>query len=133
MRLTIDAELKTSSVTAQLVQLESTGYISAVMCEPREHRLDLCLTRRPGNLRACYHQHWTRERFEPVGQIFMVPAGESLNICGDGDASHISVLCFLRPDCLGKSTDGEPVWKDGELETSLDIKSQAVRELLLRL
>jgi AraC family transcriptional regulator len=133
MQLTIDAELKTSSATAQLVQLESAGPISAVMRERRDYRLDLCLTRRPRNLRACYHRHWNRGRFEPVGQIFMIPAGESLTVCGDGGMSHTSVLCLLQPECLGKWTDGKSFWRDGDLETSLDIRSQTIRDLLLRL
>jgi AraC family transcriptional regulator len=131
--LTIDAELKVPAATAQLVQLSASGPVNVVMLERRECWLDLCLTPRPRNLRACYHQRWYRDRFEPLGQIFMVPAGESLTVRGEGGSSQTSVLCLLQPEHLREWFDGKANWSDGQLRAGLDIQSRNVRDLLLRL
>ena len=129
----IDAELKVSAATAQLVHLPATGAVAAVMHERPEYWLDLCLTPRPRNLRACYHTHPRLNHFEPLGSLFLVPPGESIRITGDGGPAQTSILCLLQPERLREWFDGEPQWTDGQLRASLDIRDDNIRQLLLRL
>ncbi len=131
--LLVDAELQVPAATAQLVHLPPTGPANHVMQQRSDYWLDLCLTPRPRNTRACYHTHWDPKRFEPLGNLFVVPPGESIRVTGEGGPQQVSILCLLRPEGLREWFEGEPHWSDGQLKASLDIRDDNIRQLLLRL
>ena len=131
--LMVDAELKVAAATAQLIHLPPTGAVATVMHERPDYWLDLCLTPRPRNLRACYHTHSRLNRYQPLGSLFLVPPGESIRITGDGGPTQVSILCLLQPERLREWLDGDPRWTDGQLKASLDIRDDNIRQLLLRL
>ncbi len=131
----VDAELQVSAATAQLVhfQGEGQGPTDDVMHERETYWLDLCLTPRPRNARACYHGRWNPHHFERLGHIFLVPSGETMRILGEGGVSQASILCHLRPESMREWFEGDLQWTDQRLEASLDIRNVNIRSLLLRL
>jgi AraC family transcriptional regulator len=131
--LLIEAELQVPAATAQLVHFPPIGPATHIMRERSDYWVDLCLTPRPRNLRACYHTHWDRHRSEPLGSVFMVPPGESIRIAGEGGPEQTSILCLLQPERLREWFDDTPHWSDGQLKAILDIRDDNIRQLLLRL
>ncbi len=132
--LTIDTELQVSIATAQLAQFDTPpGPVVSTMTERDSVWLDLCLTPRPRDARACYHRHWSASRFERLGKVFMVPPGESIRVRNEGGPRQASVLCHLHPTALQAWFDGELPPTDRLLEASLDIRDGNVRHLMLRL
>lgn len=129
---TIDAEIHIPLATAQLVRFHLSEPSDGLMQPPQEHRLDLCLTPRPKNSRACYRNHWSPHRFERIGDVFLVPAGEALHTRGEC-GTQASVLCFLRPEPVQNWLDQDIEWTDRRLQASLDIASPHIRSLMLRL
>ncbi|HEX4376077.1 MAG TPA: AraC family transcriptional regulator [Steroidobacteraceae bacterium] len=132
-QLLIDAELQVPAATAQLVHLPPIGPSVHIMQQRSDYWLDLCLTPRPRNARACYHTHWDPMRSEPLGNLFVVPPGESIRVTNEGGAQQVSILCLLRAEVLREWFEGEPHWSDGQLKASLDIRDDNIRQLLLRL
>ena len=130
--ITIDAEIQAPVATAQLVHFRPTGPAQNIMHERETYWLDLCLTPRPLNARACYQNHWNPHRFERLGTVFAVPPGETLITVGEGGPSQASVLCHLVPDSISAWFDGALRWTNQHREAGLDIRHDAIQGLLDR-
>jgi AraC family transcriptional regulator len=131
--MTLDAQVRTPLATAQLVCFHVTGPADHVLRAQETYWLDLCLTPRPANARGCFSERWASHRFEPIGQVFLVPPRETLRTLSDGAPSQASVLCHLLPEPVSKWFDGELSWTEAKLEAGLDVQDANVRGLLLRL
>jgi AraC family transcriptional regulator len=131
--MTLDAEVRVPIATAQLARFHVNAPADNVMHDQDMYWLDLCLTPRPRNARACYRDHWGPHRFERIGNVFLVPPGQTMQARSDGGPTQASILCHLRPDALRQWFDGDLEWTGRRLEASLDIPDANVRGLLLRL
>ena len=76
--MTVEAELRVPVATLQLVQYLFVEPVVGDMREDEDWRLDLCLTPRPRNARACYPDRWASHRFERLGSVWLLPPGETL-------------------------------------------------------
>jgi AraC family transcriptional regulator len=131
--MTVDAEARVPVARVQLVQFHMRGPADNILRDEESCWLDLCLSPRPSNARACYLERWSPQRFERLGKVFLLPAGETLKARSDGDASQASLLCHLYPEPLQRWFDGELQWTNRRLEACLDIPDGNIRGLLLRL
>jgi AraC family transcriptional regulator len=131
--MTLEAEVRVPSVTAQLARFHIIEPADKVMSLEDTYRLDLCLTPRPRNARACYRDHWSPHRFERIGNVFVVPPNEMMHARSDGGPPQSSIVCHLRPQAMHQWIDGELTWTGRRLEASLDIPDANLRNLLLRL
>lgn len=131
--MTVDAETRVSVATTQLVRFHATGPADDLRREEENYWLDLCLTPRPRNARACYIERWGPHRYKRIGNAFILPPRETMQARVDGGPTQVSVLCHLRPDPLREWFDGDLEWTDCRLEAGLDISSPNIRWLLLRI
>jgi AraC family transcriptional regulator len=131
--MTIDAEVHVSTANVQIVQFHMTGPADNLLHQDEAYWLDLCLTPRPANARARYLDRWSPHRFERLGKVFLLPAGETLQARSDGNTSQASLLCHLRQESIRRWFDGDLPWTDRRLEASLDIRDGNIRDLLQRL
>jgi AraC family transcriptional regulator len=131
--MTIEAEIRVPFATAQLARFNVTEPADRILHQEGTYWLDLCLTPRPPNTRACYRDRWSPHRFERLGNVFLVPPGQTMQARTDGGSPQDSILCRLQPEAVRQYFDGELEWTDRRLEASLDIGSSHVRSLLLRL
>ena len=131
--LEVEAEVRVPIATAQLVHLHVSDPLDIVMFDRDSYWLEMCLTPRPRTARACYSDHWSTQRFERIGNVYILPPGETIHTRSDGGNSHASVLCHLRPEPMRKWFDDDLRWNDRQLEASLDIADINTRNLLLRL
>lgn len=129
----IQAERQVPIAHAQLVQFETSMPADNILQVEDACWLDLCLTPRPANARARYRDHWGPQRFEKLGKLFLLPAGEALQARSDSGGSQTSILCHLKAGAMEQWFDGELRWTDRRLEASLDITAASVKSLLLRL
>jgi AraC family transcriptional regulator len=132
-RMTVEAEFRIPSATTQLVRFHFPQPADSILRRDDEYWLDLCLSPRPVNARASYHDRWGPHRFERLGDMFLIPPGEAVHVKGDGATDQASIVCQLHADSvhdwLGKDID----WTDRRLEASLDISSGTIRHLLRRM
>lgn len=131
--MTLEAEIRVPSVTAQLACFHITEPADNIMTRERAYRLDMCLTPRPRNARACYRDHWSPNRFERIGNVFVVPPNETMHARSDGGQPQVSVVCHLQPETLRQWLEEDLEWTDQRLAASLDIPEPNIRSLLLRL
>jgi len=131
--MTVEAELRVPVATAQLVRFRIEEPADNILREDEAYWLDLCLTPRPRNTRACYRDRWAPDHFERIGDVFLVPPGETVRTKSDGGRPQSSVLCHLRRDPMRTWFGGDLKWTDGRLRAGLDIEDPNIRGLLLRL
>lgn len=131
--ITIDREVSVPIATAQLVRFHVTEPAENVRREEENCWLDMCLTPRPHNARACFTEHWAPHRYERIGQVFLLPPKQTFRVKSDGGPSQASIVCHLKPAALHKWFDSKLEWTDYRLEAGLDIGDANLRWLLLRL
>jgi AraC family transcriptional regulator len=129
----IEAELQVPAASVQLVHYDLRQPADNLFREERAYHLDLCLTPRPRNARACYPERWNPHRYERIGNIFLVPPSQALKARSDECGRQSSIVCQLQPEALRACLDGEPEWTEQRLKAGLDIHDGHVRNLLLRL
>lgn len=129
----VEAELRAPVATARLVRFQFSEPIDTVTHGDDSYRLDLCLTPRPRNARACYPDYWNTRRFERIGNLFLLPPAEALHTRSDGCCRQASFLCHLHPEAMRAWFDGDLQWTDRRLLAGLDIRDANIQGLLLRL
>jgi AraC family transcriptional regulator len=128
----VDAEMIGANVTAQLVRFNIPAPTDSLVATEPHYQINMCLTPRPLNARACYRQRWGSNRFERLGDIFMVPPGEHLQFRG-GSGRQLSLLCQIKPAMIATIIGQDPQWSDAQLAATLDITNARIRALLFRL
>lgn len=96
------------------------------------HRLELSLLPRPRDARGCFPDRWGANRFEPIGEVFLLPAGEAVRAKSEG-CQQSSIVCKLWPEAIGTWLDSDLEWTDGRLQVCLNIGNPTIRNLLFRL
>ncbi len=130
----IEAQLRVPVATAQLVHLHLPEPVDDPVPDREEgaYRFDLCLTPRPRNALGSYRERWGPNRFEPIGDVYVVPPNEMLYARSDG-GRQTSILCHLRTEPIRAWFDAELEWTSPRLLESLDVASPEMRQLLWRL
>lgn len=131
--MTLDAEIRVPLATTQLVRFHLSGPADNILRAEEACWLDLSLTPRHRNARASYLERWSPQRFERIGNVFLLPHRECIRARSDGGPPQASLLCHLRPEALRQWFEGDLEWTDRRLEAGLDITDVQVRRLLLRL
>lgn len=127
---TIEAEMPLAIGRVQLVRQFWNESIDVFGRSP-EHHLELSLLPRSNSARGCFPERWGPRRFEPIGELFFMPAGELVrarSACGHQN----SVVCDLDPPAIARWIAPEMEWTDCRLQGSLDINSASLRSLLFR-
>ena len=114
MLMTIESELRVPVATVQLVKFHFVEPIAGALREEEAYRLDLCLTPRPRNARACYSDRWAPHRFERIGNVFLLPPREAMQTRSDC-GRQASIVCQLRPDPIRAWFGGDLEWTDRRL------------------
>ncbi len=131
--LAVEAEVRVPVATVQLVNLFVSDPCDLVMMDRDSYWLDMCLSPRPHNSRLRYREHWSHQRFEQLGKVYLLPPGEDVHIRSDGGCSHESIFCHLNPAPMYDWFGDALHWRKPQLEASLDISDGTVHYLLLRL
>lgn len=127
----VDAELAIPALTAQLVRFHMPEPTASMHAVEDRYLLNMCLTPRPISSRGGYAKRWGPHRLERLGDIFLLPPGESLFIRG-GTGRQASLICDLDPDLVHGFVGHPLAWDDQHLASTLDIGSARIRAILFR-
>jgi AraC family transcriptional regulator len=130
--MTVEAELRVPLATAMLARFHMPAPVDRVLSERDDYWLDLCLTPRMKNARACFEVAGRGHGYGRLGELFVAPPGQGLHTRSDG-GEQLSILCLLDPAAIDRWFEGAFRWTGGRLAALLDVDSPAVRMLLLRL
>lgn len=129
----LDGELRSASMTAQLLRFWNREPLDRVLHDTTGYWLDLSVTPRPRHPRGCYLDHWSPHRFERMGKIFLVPPGKRLRVRNDGGEQQLSIVCRIPPHTMDDRLGDGFSWTDRALEASLNIQNANILALLQRL
>ncbi|MFT3966944.1 MAG: helix-turn-helix transcriptional regulator [Sphingobium sp.] len=128
----IEGEVTTGIGNVQLVRSLWTRPIDKSADGAGHHHLQLSLMPLPARAEGCFPDHWGPHRFEPVGEMFFLPATERVRIrsnCRDQNA----IVCTFIPERVAQWLGEAREWSDSRLQGMLDISNPAVRRLLFRM
>lgn len=128
----IEAQIRVPHARVELGRFNLVEPVDRVVCNDF-YRIDLCLSPRPKNTRARYSDDWGPKRFEPLGDMYLVPPGRVLRIKADGGVQQRSVICYLDPESMQNWLQDNFKWEDSYLKGALNMGSTNIRNLLFRL
>jgi AraC family transcriptional regulator len=126
------AELRSEVAKAQLIRFDLHEPVDRIKTVQDSLWLDLCLTPRPPDARACYPDAWDPHHFERIGEIFFVPPGATLHARSE-PGSLTCMVCQIDPGLIEKWFDGDLQWTEWRLKAGLDVADRSIRGQLLRL
>jgi AraC family transcriptional regulator len=129
--INIDAELPLSVGSIQIIRQSWCEPIDRCAVTPAHH-LELSLLPRSDHARACYPDHWSQHRFEPIGELFLFPGGELVHAKSDCQYQNSIVLEFESAS-VKQWIEFDHDWTDRRLQGCLDIVSHDLRSLLFRI
>jgi AraC family transcriptional regulator len=127
----IDVSVSTSVLVAQLVTHLSPGPADFILDE-RVHTLSM---QRQVQQSLSVGRFETRDapgEFHDIGRAIFVPAGVPLRIRSDGMVTN-TIRCFFRPPALEDLLGEEIDQSRNRLNSCLNIRRPAIRDLLLRI
>ena len=129
----VERERLTALGRIQLFQRTWAGPIDIISFAPA-YWLQIALLPRPGNVRGCFPNQWAPHRFEPIGEMFLLPAGQMVHAQHNGYyGDQRSIACIFPPDAMRDWFDDEFRWTDGRLLGGFDITNPLLRSQLLTL
>jgi AraC family transcriptional regulator len=129
-----EAELIVPSAQVRIMRLHLEQPTDRLFRRADHYWLDLCLTPRPEKARGCYRERWGPHRYEPLGEIFLVPPGEAIHVRSESGGRQASVVCEIPAGAIDRwLDDGGIEWTDRRLAAGLDIAHPHMRACLFRL
>ncbi|HEY1077700.1 MAG TPA: helix-turn-helix transcriptional regulator [Fontimonas sp.] len=128
----VEAEISVPSALVQLVHYRFGEPPHSVLRMEDKIRVELCLGTRHRSARACFEDRWHSERFERIGDLFVLPPTIDMKVRSDEESPLYSVLCHLELSPIMSLLEDVPDLSDHFLLTGLDIRDPSVRQLLLR-
>jgi AraC family transcriptional regulator len=130
----VEASLGTSVARARLVHYRFPSPPDSMLHSDDVIRIELALTPRHRSARASYRDLWAVGRYEPIGEIFVVPPQVTMLARSDEASDQRAVVCELQlQSVLALFRKSPPSLCERHLRASLDVRSAQVRQLLLRL
>lgn len=130
----IEAQLIAPSARVQLVHYHFPAPPESTLRVQGKFRVELCLTARHPSARACFCEHWAANRFERIGDLFVLPPDQTLRAKSDDANSLTSIVCELELEPMLELFDHHPpAVTEQHLLASLDVRHAKVQSLLLQL
>jgi AraC family transcriptional regulator len=129
----VEGRLSAPAATVQLVHYRFAEPPDSVLESDGTFRLELCLSGRHRSTRGRFPDAWSPQRFERIGDLFVLPPDMDLAARSDDAAPLTSILCQLKSEIVLELFDPVPALTDWHLVSSLDIRDRKIRALMLRL
>jgi len=127
----VEAEISLPLGNIQVVRKAWDAPIDIVATGPM-HYVELSLLPVPKIAQGCFPDDWGPHRFEPIGEVFLLPAGHKVR-ARSSCLHQNSVVCRFEPDAVATWLDADMHWTDDRLLGSLDIVNANIRNLLFRI
>ena len=128
----IDAEFRSPMAGVMLARLNHPCPGRHFFRRQRVYWIDLCLTPRRPNAQARFCDHWGANRFVQMGALVALPPRKRVELQSAG-GRHASVICELKAELVDRWLPSDFVWTERRLEAALNITSEPMRSLMLRL
>ena len=130
--LTVEAQAETAATRVHFARFHLAEPLDDLLRIGDGYRLDLGLTPRPQGARARYCDRWGKNRFEPIGPLFLIRKGERLHARNESGTGR-TLVCHFRPKFVEEWFEDGLQWPEPCLEASLDLNASPVKRLLMRM
>jgi AraC family transcriptional regulator len=126
-RLSADTEMNVPTAKVTLVRRECLDPFEITLTPHHRYQLEMGLRSASLNTRVCYQEHWGSQRFDPVGNVFLLPPGKSVLMRHAGGKAHALIRCQIDPAVITDRLGSPLKWTAQRLLASLDIRDAASR------
>lgn len=126
----VEAEVPLEIGRIEIVRKYFNGPID-VLGTSRMHHLELTLLP-SSSARFCFPDRWGPDRFEPIGELFLLPAQLMVHAKSDCRQQN-SIVCWFDPGAVAMWLGSDLQWTDSRLQGGLDIVNSNIRSLLFRI
>ncbi|WHO37294.1 AraC family transcriptional regulator [Sphingobium sp. AP49] len=127
----IEADLDFPAARVRMIRYRQSGPVD-IIGAPSGYRLELGLLPRPQSGQAGFPDRWGATRFEPIGEMFLVPPGEAIRARGEA-IDQLAIICEFEPEALAHRGVPCPPASSADLGRHLDIASPAIKASLRRI
>lgn len=131
-RLEVDAEIELSRAHVSIARLYHDAPDCNLFSRDDVYWLDLCLTPRRPNAQGRYCQHWNPSRLAQLGSLLAFPPRKQLELRSAG-GRHVSLICQLQAEAVDCWLPADFAWTERRLGATLNLASETIRQLMLRL
>lgn len=132
IQVTLDATLQTPLIISRVLSFNLSEPVDLQIPGTPAHWLYQFSTPKLRNSQLCYPERWHEKRFQPTGNLFMVPANHRLHARGDSGIFG-ALICQLPPESTQEWFEDNLKWTESDLEAGLNIHSPHIQYLLSRL
>lgn len=127
----IDAQVQVGRSHVMVAHLSHDGPDRNVFRRDRSYWVDLSLTPRRPNATGRFDR-WPPGRSLEIGPLIAFPPGKPIEIRTTG-GRHVSLICELDADEVNRWLPDDFEWSDRRLEAALNVASEEIHGLLMRL
>jgi AraC family transcriptional regulator len=132
MEKTVEAHVRIGFGDVMLQRERYPTPIDTLSAGSNDHHLQLSMTPKLPRSVACFPDIWGPDRFEPMGDLFLLPAGSALHARGQRRVLQ-TLVCHLDPARAAKWLGADMEWTEPRLKGALDITSRDIRLLMHRI
>ncbi|WP_397576560.1 helix-turn-helix domain-containing protein [Sphingorhabdus sp.] len=125
-------ELTLSNAHLTLVRINHANPSKRAFCKDGLYWIDQCLTPRRPHASACFVDHWNPSRHVALGPLMALPPKHNLALQSSG-GPHASLIVQMQAAAIDQWLPADFQWTDRRLEASLNLASEAITALMLRL
>jgi AraC family transcriptional regulator len=129
MEKTVEARVRIGFGNVVLQRERYSAPIDTRRAGSNHHHLQLSMTPRLPRSLGCFPDIWGPDRFEPIGELFLLPAGSALHARGQRRVLK-TLVCRLDPGAAAQWLATDIPWTEQRLKGALDISSREIRLLM---
>jgi AraC family transcriptional regulator len=128
----IEATLTSPMATVQFMRIHVPEALDTCKRDDETMWVDLCLTPRLPDAIGWYPERWSSRQYEPLGEVFVIPPGETLRVrCQAG--TQTTTVCKLDAALVEQWFETKIEWTEARLRAGLRISDRSIRGLMFRL
>lgn len=131
-RVSVQSERRSPIGMVQIARYTLRDPVDVIVPEGDTYQLNMAMVPRPAKARGHYCRHWSSDRYDRLGLIWMAPPGEPVRFRSE-PGTTTSVHCSLKPEAVAERLGADCDWRACELDGTLDVAPGPIRALLLRL
>ncbi|MBA54530.1 MAG: AraC family transcriptional regulator [Pseudomonadales bacterium] len=132
LQATLDATLQTPLIISRVLSFNLNEPVDIQIPGTPAHWLYQFSSPKLQNSQLCYPERWSPDRFQPIGNLFMVPADHKLHARSDS-GKFGAIICQLPTESTDRWFEDSLTWTANDLEAGLNIRSPHIQYLLARL
>jgi AraC family transcriptional regulator len=129
----VEGRIDTLGASLKVARYQGRAPLTDGAARHDAHWLEFVLAPRSRSITASFSREGERARYEPLGDLVFLPAGEEVKLRADTGPRHTAIVCEIDAGTFRHWAGADPHVPSRSPESLLDIASGTIRHLMRRL